>query len=65
MEGRWIAYYRVSTGGQNVEMPAQRQAVENYLNGGGWKLIAESGKRDNNRPQLHGALALCRKKGRP
>jgi DNA invertase Pin-like site-specific DNA recombinase len=67
MEGRWVAYYRVSTGGQNVEMPAQRQAVENYLNGGGWKLIdefveVESGKRDNNRPQLHAALALCRKK---
>ena len=34
-------YYRVSTGKQDIEMPAQRAAVEAFLNGGGWKIIGE------------------------
>jgi DNA invertase Pin-like site-specific DNA recombinase len=66
MEGRFVAYYRVSTEKQDADCAAQRLAVENYLNGGGWKLIGEfpeveTGK-DNDRPQLAEALALCRKR---
>jgi DNA invertase Pin-like site-specific DNA recombinase len=41
MDGKFIAYYRVSTDHQGVNgngMAAQRKAVEDYLNGGRWKL---------------------------
>jgi DNA invertase Pin-like site-specific DNA recombinase len=66
--GKWIAYYRVSTGKQGesgLGLDAQRAAVERYLNGGQWSLTAEfveieSGKR-SDRPQLAAALAACRK----
>lgn len=65
--GRFIAYYRVSTarqGRSGLGLEAQRAAVQEYLNGGRWKLIEEvteieSGKR-NDRPQLARALAACR-----
>ena len=68
MNGKFAAYYRVSTTKQGVNglgMEAQRDAVRTYLNGGNWNLIAEfaeveSGKR-NNREELAKALALCRK----
>ena len=68
MDGKFIAYYRVSTDHQGVNgngMAAQRKAVEDYLNGGRWKLVGEfteveSGKR-SDRPQLEKALAACRK----
>jgi DNA invertase Pin-like site-specific DNA recombinase len=68
MEGKFVAYYRVSTDHQSIEgngIFAQRRAVEDYLNGGRWKLIAEfteveSGKR-NNRPEPERALAACKK----
>jgi DNA invertase Pin-like site-specific DNA recombinase len=68
MEGRFIAYYRVSTEQQGVHgngMAAQRKAVEDYLNGGRWKLVAEfteveSGKRAD-RPELAKAIAACKK----
>jgi DNA invertase Pin-like site-specific DNA recombinase len=68
MQGNFVAYYRVSTDHQGVAgngMAAQRKAVEDYLNGGRWKLIAEfteveSGKRAD-RPELAKALAMCRK----
>jgi DNA invertase Pin-like site-specific DNA recombinase len=67
MTGKFIAYYRVSTGKQaasGLGLEAQRSAVVDYLNGGRWKLIAdftevESGK-NSERPQLARALALCR-----
>jgi len=53
-EGRFVAYYRVSTekqGRSGLGLEAQRGAVEAFLNGGSWKLVAEfteieSGKRD-------------------
>lgn len=65
--GRFIAYYRVSTarqGRSGLGLEAQRTAVQEYLNGGRWKLIEEvteieSGKR-SDRPELARALAACR-----
>jgi DNA invertase Pin-like site-specific DNA recombinase len=68
MDGKFIAYYRVSTDHQGVNgngMAAQRRAVEDYLNGGCWKLVGEfteveSGKR-SDRPELEKALKACRK----
>src|SRR5262245_21959259 len=68
MEGRFVAYYRVSTDHQGVNgngIAAQRKAVEDYLNGGRWKLVAEfteveSGKRAD-RPELEKALAACKR----
>src|SRR5262249_42370283 len=43
--GRFVAYYRVSTdkqGESGLGLDVQREAVMNYLNGGGpWTLIAE------------------------
>ena len=67
MTGKFIAYYRVSTGKQRISglgLEAQRNAVADYLNGGRWTLLeeyteVESGK-NSDRPQLARALALCR-----
>jgi DNA invertase Pin-like site-specific DNA recombinase len=69
-EGKWISYLRVSTqrqGRSGLGMEAQRHAVDEFLNGGKWKLIkefveVESGKR-TDRPQLAAALAACRLHG--
>jgi DNA invertase Pin-like site-specific DNA recombinase len=66
-EGRFVSYLRVSTdrqGKSGLGLEAQRKAVEDFLNGGSWKLIdefieIESGKRDD-RPKLAEALARCR-----
>src|ERR1700758_2500388 len=66
-EGRFVAYYRVSTarqGRSGLGLEAQQRAVADYLNGGSWKLVGaftevESGKRDD-RPVLAEALAACR-----
>jgi DNA invertase Pin-like site-specific DNA recombinase len=65
--GKFVAYYRVSTakqGASGLGLEAQQEAVRVYLNGGRWKMVAEfteieSGKR-NDRPKLAEALALCR-----
>jgi DNA invertase Pin-like site-specific DNA recombinase len=66
--GRFVAYYRVSTdkqGASGLGLDAQREAVQQRLNGGPWKLVGEfteieSGRRAK-RPQLEAALAACRK----
>jgi DNA invertase Pin-like site-specific DNA recombinase len=66
--GKFIAYYRVSTdkqGKSGLGLEAQRQAVEAYLNGGSWTLVAEfveveSGKH-SERLQLAAALGACKK----
>jgi DNA invertase Pin-like site-specific DNA recombinase len=68
MNGKFVAYYRVSTvkqGQSGLGLEAQKTAVETFLNGGNWKVVGEfveveSGKR-KNRPQLNAALALCKK----
>lgn len=67
--GRFVAYYRVSTrrqGASGLGLDAQKAAVKGYLNGGDLvdELVEiESGKRDDNRPKLTEALALCRSRG--
>jgi DNA invertase Pin-like site-specific DNA recombinase len=70
MDGRYIAYYRVSTerqGRSGLGLEAQQAAVMAFLNGGNWKLIdyfteIESGKHDD-RPQLARAIEQCRLTG--
>ena len=72
MDGRFVAYYRVSTqqqGRSGLGLEAQKAAVDAYLNGGQWTLLnsfteVETGKGANaldKRPQLRAALALCKK----
>jgi DNA invertase Pin-like site-specific DNA recombinase len=66
-KGKFIAYYRVSTGRQGksgLGIEAQREAVTSYLNGGRWSIVAEfteveSGRR-SDRPALEQALAAAR-----
>jgi DNA invertase Pin-like site-specific DNA recombinase len=68
--GKYIAYYRVSTqkqGRSGLGLEAQQTAVQDYLNGGDWRLVAEvteveSGKR-SDRPKLAEVLRLCRLHG--
>src|SRR5262252_8226197 len=65
--GKFVAYYRVSTGRQGksgLGLEAQREAVKTYLNGGDWQVVdeyteVESGKR-SDRPALEEALAAAR-----
>lgn len=68
MNGKFIAYYRVSTarqGESGLGLEAQRQAVTTFLNGGRWTVLGEyveieSGK-NSNRPQLAAAIAAAKK----
>ena len=63
-----VSYYRVSTdrqGRSGLGLDAQKEAVQQRLNGGRWQLVAEFveielGKRAK-RPQLDAALAACKK----
>jgi DNA invertase Pin-like site-specific DNA recombinase len=56
-EGKFVSYLRVSTarqGKSGLGIEAQRKAVEDYLNGGNWKVVkefveVESGKKDDRR----------------
>lgn len=66
--GRFVAYYRVSTGKQErsgLGLDAQRERVTNYLNGGNWSLIGEftevESGRMNDRPALEQAVKLCKR----
>jgi DNA invertase Pin-like site-specific DNA recombinase len=64
--GKFVAYYRVSTGKQGLGIEAQKTAVQNYLDGGRWTLIAEFTEKESgrkkNRSRLKLALAECRLK---
>ena len=71
MEKHYVSYLRVSTarqGRSGLGLEAQRQAVVDYINGNGSKVIAEfveteSGKGSNalaKRPVLKEALAYCK-----
>lgn len=71
-DGKFVAYYRVSTarqGQSGLGLEAQQEAVTRYLNGGSWDLIeafteTETGKGANAlamRPQLRAALDYARK----
>lgn len=43
-QGKFISYLRVSTtrqGADGLGIEGQRQAIETYLNGGRWELLAE------------------------
>jgi DNA invertase Pin-like site-specific DNA recombinase len=62
-KGRFISYLRVSTakqGRSGLGIEAQRHAVESYLNGGKWELLAEYVEQEsggnNDRPKLAAAL---------
>jgi DNA invertase Pin-like site-specific DNA recombinase len=65
--GKYVAYYRVSTGKQaksGLGLEAQETAVNDYLNGGSWTMAGrfietESGKR-KDRPELAQALRMCK-----
>lgn len=70
-EGKFIAYYRVSTarqGQSGLGLEAQQKAVADYLNGGQWQLVEafteiETAKGSNalkRRPQLAAAIAACK-----
>jgi DNA invertase Pin-like site-specific DNA recombinase len=66
-DGRFVAYYRVSTdrqGRSGLGLDAQRAAVADYLNGGNWQLVAEftevESGRKNDYPELAKALTACR-----
>ena len=68
-KGNYVAYYRVSTdeqGRSGLGLEAQKKAVEDFLNGGDWNLVAEftevesGGKSD--RPELEEALKLCKRR---
>lgn len=67
MDGRFVAYYRVSTeeqGRSGLGIEAQQKAIRSYLNGGSWELVTElteveSGK-NSDCPKLQEALRLCR-----
>jgi DNA invertase Pin-like site-specific DNA recombinase len=67
-DGRYVAYYRVSTarqGQSGLGLEGQQQVVGDWLNGGNWQIVAsftevESGKDDANRPELAKAMRMCR-----
>ncbi|MBC8080901.1 MAG: recombinase family protein [Gorillibacterium sp.] len=64
--GKFVSYIRVSTvrqGASGLGLEAQQKAINDYLNGGNWELLAEfqeieSGK-NNDRPKLAAALQQC------
>lgn len=69
-EGKYVSYLRVSTkrqGRSGLGLEAQRKAVDDYLNGGRWKLIGEyvevESGRNVKRVELDNALSACRLHG--
>lgn len=71
MDGKFVAYYRVSTqrqGNSGLGLEAQKKAIEDYLNGGKWEVLqefteVETGKGSNaleKRPVLKEAIAFTK-----
>src|SRR5262245_56320615 len=68
MEGKFVAYYRVSTerqGESKLGLEAQQKSVTDFLNGGNWTVLGsftevESGKNDD-RQELAKAIKLAKK----
>jgi DNA invertase Pin-like site-specific DNA recombinase len=69
IEGRFIAYFRVSTarqGRSGLGLESQKETVAGFLNGGRWKVMAEFVEietgtlGDDERPQLARAIQACR-----
>lgn len=66
--GRFVSYFRVSTGKQGrsgLGLEAQQQTVRERLNGGDWTIVGtfteiETGTAKKARPELQRALAMCR-----
>src|ERR1700730_4538064 len=66
-EGKFVSYLRVSTarqGRSGLGLEAQRKAVDDFLNGGNWRMIkefveVETGKKAD-RPELMKAFQACR-----
>lgn len=72
--GKFVSYIRVSTarqGASGLGLEAQQEAVNRFMNGGAWELVAEykeveTGKGSDalaKRPNLCAALDACRKHG--
>jgi DNA invertase Pin-like site-specific DNA recombinase len=69
-EGKFISYIRVSTdkqGKSGLGLEAQKKAIDDFLNGGKWKVICEfveieTGK-NNERVELKKALKRCKTTG--
>lgn len=69
--GKFVAYYRVSTGKQGrsgLGLEAQERTVRDRLNGGDWTIVGsfkevETGTAKRVRPELAKALAFCRVMG--
>jgi DNA invertase Pin-like site-specific DNA recombinase len=68
-QGKHVVYFRVSTarqGKSGLGIAAQRKAVEDYLNGGDWQIVAEftehesASRKRTDRPELDKALAAAR-----
>ena len=67
--GRFVQYLRVSTtrqGDSGLGLDAQRKAVRDHFDGGGWKPVATfteiEGGRRKTRPELAKAPAACKKR---
>jgi DNA invertase Pin-like site-specific DNA recombinase len=71
MDGKFVAYYRVSRksqGESGLGLEAQQRDVSRYLNGGDWAVLGafvevESAQHDHNRPKLVEAINLCKLSG--
>ena len=66
-ENRFVAYLRVSTrrqGASGLGLQAQQEIIRNYLNGDSpiAEFIEVESGRKSDRPKLHKALELCKKK---
>ena len=69
-QGKFVAYYRVSTDRQSrlgLRLEAQQETVRTFLNGGCWSLVGEftelESGRSSERPELAKALTHCRLRG--